>query len=78
MQRNYLKGAVGDAINTMLAAAGYNLKHWLNKVVFVLERIYEILIAEIFDYSIGFKSGKNFARDERILKIGVLAGLTKY
>jgi len=51
MQRNYLKGAVGDAINTMLAAAGYNLKHWLNKVIFVLDRICEILIAKILDYS---------------------------
>lgn len=51
MQRNYLKGVVGDAINTMLAATGYNLKHWLNKVIFVLERIFEILIAEILCFS---------------------------
>jgi len=56
MQRNYLKGAVGDAINTMLAAAGYNLKHWLNKVIFVFKTIYGILIAEILDYSMRIHS----------------------
>ncbi len=27
MLRNYLKGTTGDAINTMMAAAGYNLRH---------------------------------------------------
>lgn len=52
MQRNYLKGTLGDAINTMLAAAGYNLKHWLNKVIFVLKTIYELLIAETLDFLI--------------------------
>lgn len=49
MQRNYLKGTLGDAINTMLAAAGYNLKHWLNKVIFVFKSIYELLIAETLE-----------------------------
>jgi transposase, IS5 family len=49
MQRNYLKGTLGDAINTMLAATGYNLKHWLNKVILVFETIYEILIAEVLN-----------------------------
>jgi len=52
MQRNYLKGTLGDAINTMLAAAGYNLKHWLNKVIFVFKSIYELLIAETLDFLI--------------------------
>jgi len=52
MQRNYLKGTLGDAINTMLAAAGYNLKHWLNKVIFVFKSIYELLIAETLDFTI--------------------------
>ena len=47
MMRNYLKGTVGDAINTMMAAAGYNLKHWLNKVIFALDLIYRILTAEV-------------------------------
>jgi len=49
MQRNYLKGNLGDSINTMMAAAGFNLKHWLNKVVLVFNLIYRILIAEILD-----------------------------
>lgn len=31
MMRNYLKGTLGDAINTMLAAAAYNMRHWMNK-----------------------------------------------
>ena len=31
MMRNYLKGALGDAINTMMAAAAYNMRHWMNK-----------------------------------------------
>jgi len=31
MMRNYLKGPLGDAINTLMAAAAYNLKHWMNK-----------------------------------------------
>ncbi|MCX6307680.1 MAG: IS5 family transposase [Bacteroidia bacterium] len=49
MQRNYLKGNVGDSINTMMAAAGFNLKHWLNKVILVFNLIYRILIAEVLN-----------------------------
>jgi transposase, IS5 family len=49
MQRNYLKGNVGDSINTMMSAAGFNLKHWLNKVLLVFNMIYRILIAEILN-----------------------------
>ena len=29
--RNYFKGTLGDAINTMMAAAAYNMRHWMNK-----------------------------------------------
>jgi len=47
MMRNYLKGTVGDAVNTMMAAAGYNLKQWLNKVIFALDLIYRILTAKV-------------------------------
>ena len=36
MMRNYLKGTLGDAINTMLAAAAYNMRHWMNKNAFSL------------------------------------------
>jgi IS5 family transposase len=60
MQRNYLKGTMGDAINTMLAAAGYNLKHWLNKVIFVFKSIYELLIAETLDFLILAQTRQTF------------------
>lgn len=33
MDRNYLKGEVGDAINAMLAAAAFNFKSWMRKAV---------------------------------------------
>jgi len=39
MLRNYLKGTRGDAINTMMAAAGYNLRHW------IIKREEELLLA---------------------------------
>jgi IS5 family transposase len=29
MQRNYLKGFVGDQINLLLAATAFNLKKWI-------------------------------------------------
>jgi len=29
MARNYLKGAIGDRINLLMAAAAWNLKQWL-------------------------------------------------
>ena len=31
MMRNYLKGTLGDSINTLMAAAAYNMRHWMNK-----------------------------------------------
>ena len=31
MMRNYLNGSLGDAINTMMSAAAYNMRHWMNK-----------------------------------------------
>ena len=31
MIRNYLKSTLGDAINTLMAAAAYNMRHWMNK-----------------------------------------------
>lgn len=30
MMRNYLKGTLGDAVNTLMAAAAYNMRHWMN------------------------------------------------
>ena len=34
MMRNYLKGTIGDGINTLMAAAAYNMRHWMNKNAF--------------------------------------------
>lgn len=31
MMRNFLKGTLGDAVNTLMAAAAYNMRHWMNK-----------------------------------------------
>ncbi|WP_281175036.1 IS5 family transposase [Sulfurovum lithotrophicum] len=36
MQRNYLKGFIGDQINLLLAAAAFNLKKWMNHFLMVL------------------------------------------
>jgi len=49
MQQNYLKGNVDDSINTMMATAGFNLKHWLNKVFLVFNLVYRKLIAEFLN-----------------------------
>ena len=51
MLRNYLKGTTGDAINTLMAAAGYNLRHWIiqwkAEVFFVLFWIFRRWASEI-------------------------------
>ena len=49
MQRNYLKGFIGDEINLLLAASAFNLKKWMNLfllVIFMLRiaRMIHILI----------------------------------
>ena len=31
MIRNFLKVTLGEAINTMMAAAAFNMRHWINK-----------------------------------------------
>jgi IS5 family transposase len=36
MQRNYLKGFVGDEINLLLAASAFNLKKWMNIYFYAL------------------------------------------
>jgi IS5 family transposase len=40
LARNYLKGAIGDAINLLLAAAAFNCRKWMNAVA---ERLLFIL-----------------------------------
>lgn len=41
MQRNYLKGFVGDEINLLMAASAFNFKKWMNhfSLVFIMLRI---------------------------------------
>ena len=41
MQRNYLKGFIGDEINLLLAASAFNLKKWMNHflLLFIMLRI---------------------------------------
>ena len=36
MQRNYLKGLIGDEINLLLAASAFNLKKWMNIYFYAL------------------------------------------
>jgi len=36
MQRNYLKGFVGDEINLLMAASAFNLKKWMNNFLMML------------------------------------------
>jgi len=43
MQRNYLKGFIGDEINLLLAASAFNLKKWMNHFLAVLF-LYRILL----------------------------------
>ncbi len=45
MQRNYLKGFVGDEINLLLACSAFNLKKWMNNflLVFFILKVLMIL-----------------------------------
>lgn len=45
MQRNYLKGFVGDEINLLLACSAFNLKKWMNNFLSVLFLYKMILLA---------------------------------
>jgi IS5 family transposase len=36
MQKNYLKGFIGDQINLLLAATAFNLKKWMRICFFAL------------------------------------------
>jgi len=61
MLRNYLKGTVGDQLNTILASTGFNLKKILN-------RIKEQILFDLFQianyyklFFLKFKISKNWA-----------------
>ena len=45
MQRNYLKGFVGDEINLLMACSAFNLKKWMNNFLSVLFLYKMILLA---------------------------------
>ena len=47
MQRNYLKGFVGDEINLLLAASAFNLKKWMNHFLLVFFMLRIVLIMHI-------------------------------
>jgi len=48
MLKNYLKGIIGDQLNTLLAGTGFNLKKMLN-------RIKEQILFDLFQISIFWK-----------------------
>lgn len=43
MERNYLKGEVGDQLNAMLAASAFNFRSWLRKVVETIILVWKYL-----------------------------------
>ncbi|HMO19322.1 MAG TPA: transposase [Oligoflexia bacterium] len=36
MQRNFLKGVFGDAINLLMPASGFNFRKWIRKILFCI------------------------------------------
>ncbi len=60
MQRNYLKGFVGDEINLLLAATAFNLKKWMNNFLVVLF-LYKILLLGIILEKIEAKERRKYA-----------------
>ena len=43
LDRNFLKGFIGDQINLLMAAAAFNFKKWLRLLFLWLKNIYRIL-----------------------------------
>ena len=60
MQRNYLKGFIGDEINLLLAAAAFNLKKWMNNFLAVLF-LYRIILLCVVLYKIEAKERQKYA-----------------
>ncbi|MEL6694821.1 MAG: transposase, partial [Bacteroidota bacterium] len=46
LSRNWLKGAKGDRMNLILAAAAFNFKKWMNKAI---QPLFELFFALIFE-----------------------------
>ncbi len=47
MTRNYLKGAIGDRINLLMAACAWNLKQWLLAIFLLFFRARNMQTAPI-------------------------------
>ncbi len=47
MQKNYLKGFIGDEINLLLAASAFNLKKWMNNFLFLFFMLRVALIVHV-------------------------------
>jgi IS5 family transposase len=59
MRRNYLKGVSGDKINTVLAAAAYNIMKWMSlKQQEILDLIYWLFFRPTFLTPIRISSWK--------------------
>ena len=65
MLRNYLKGAIGNQINTILAGTGFNLKKMLNRIKEqILFAFFETLILIETILLVNYECRKN-----RVLKV---------
>jgi IS5 family transposase len=45
MNRNWLKGAIGDAMHAVLCACGYNLRLLLHHLALLLAKIWVVILA---------------------------------
>ena len=50
MQRNYLKGFVGDEINLLLAASAFNLKKWMNNFLTVIFSVKLLAVVSLLSH----------------------------
>jgi len=50
MQKNYLKGFIGDEINLLLAAAAFNLKKWMNHFLALIFMLKIVLLVHMLRY----------------------------
>jgi hypothetical protein len=51
MIRNYLKGTQGDKVNTILAAAAFNLRKMLNRIIKSIGKTFgQIFVTLIFEF----------------------------
>ena len=79
LERNYLKGEVGDAINAMLAGSAFNFKSWMRKslaqIIFVINylnwKLKEMRISTIKRF-VGELSSSNFKTISTSPQIGII------